>query len=120
MSSIYLVKAESDAVDACVAKNISSDKSRISDDLLFHNIVGRTASKARDALRNVDLDEYDNASLVISVEGEYKDPVKGENSLFLISALNDLMSSIYLVKAESDAVDAYVAGPDSIGPFKVS
>jgi hypothetical protein len=63
-------------------KNISSDKSRISDDLLFHNIVGRTASKARDALRNVDLDEYDNASLVISVEGEYKDPVKGENMGF--------------------------------------
>lgn len=63
-------------------KNITSGSSRITDDLLFHSIVARTAAKAREALQNVNLDEYDNASLVISVEGEYKDPVRGENMGF--------------------------------------
>lgn len=58
------------------------DKSRIKNDLVFHDVVSQTASKARDALKNVNLDEYDSASLVISVEGEYKDPVKGENMGF--------------------------------------
>ncbi|XP_071172860.1 uncharacterized protein [Mytilus edulis] len=58
------------------------DKSRIKDDLVFHDVVAHTAHKAREALKHVDLDQYDNASLVISVEGEYKDPIKGENMGF--------------------------------------
>lgn len=62
--------------------DLDHDKSRIKSDILFHDVVSQTASKARDALKNVNLDEYDSASLVISVEGEYKDPVRGENMGF--------------------------------------
>ncbi|KAK3085341.1 hypothetical protein FSP39_001795 [Pinctada imbricata] len=53
----------------------------VADDILFHNVVAQTAAKARAALRDVNLDDYESASIVLSVEGEMKDPRKGGEAL---------------------------------------
>ncbi|XP_060085750.1 uncharacterized protein LOC132565152 isoform X2 [Ylistrum balloti] len=52
--------------------------SSVANDVMFHDIISQTAAKARQALKNVNLDEYDSAALVFSVEGEMKDPVRGK------------------------------------------
>ncbi|XP_033753827.1 uncharacterized protein LOC117337129 isoform X5 [Pecten maximus] len=52
--------------------------SAVANDVMFHDIISQTAAKARQALKNVNLDEYDSAALVFSVEGEMKDPVRGK------------------------------------------
>ena len=65
------------AVQPYYSRRSESGNEGVADDILFHNVVAQTAAKARAALRNVNLDEYDNASLVFSVEGELKDPQRG-------------------------------------------
>ncbi|XP_022286320.2 uncharacterized protein LOC111099194 isoform X6 [Crassostrea virginica] len=60
-------------------------RSGITNDLLYHKVVAETAARARKLLAETDLDEYENASLVLSVEGEYKDPEHGELGFQYIS-----------------------------------
>ena len=49
-------------------------KNSAADDIAFNAIVAASAERARKALERVSLDDYDDASLVLSVEGEYKSP----------------------------------------------
>ena len=49
-------------------------KNTAADDIAFNAIVAASAERARKALERVSLDEYDDARLVLSVEGEYKPP----------------------------------------------
>ncbi|XP_069113415.1 uncharacterized protein [Argopecten irradians] len=56
--------------------------SSVANDVMFHDIISQTAAKARQALKNVNLEEYDSAALVFSVEGEMKDPVRGKSMGF--------------------------------------
>lgn len=70
-----------DLPDLAVAPYMPANRnggSGISEDMAFHNIVAQTAAKARKALRNVNLNDYDNASLILSVEGEYTHPERGD------------------------------------------
>ncbi|KAL5021777.1 hypothetical protein ScPMuIL_000932 [Solemya velum] len=55
----------------------SDNKSTVADDIMFNSIVAAAAARTRNALHNVDLSDYDRASLVFSVEGEYNEPDSG-------------------------------------------
>nr|XP_034299082.1 uncharacterized protein LOC105341623 isoform X4 [Crassostrea gigas] len=67
------------------SKSTEVQRSGVTNDLLYHNVVAETAARARKLLAETDLDEYENASLVLSVEGEYKDPERGELGFQYIS-----------------------------------
>ena len=49
-------------------------KTSVSDDIAFNAIVAASAERARKALERVNWGNYDEAGLVLSVEGEYKPP----------------------------------------------
>lgn len=49
-------------------------KTTVADDIAFNAIVAASAERARKALERVNWDDYDQAGLVLSVEGEYKAP----------------------------------------------
>ncbi|XP_061162963.1 uncharacterized protein LOC133172146 isoform X6 [Saccostrea echinata] len=66
-------------------KSTEVQRSAVSNDLLFHKTVAETAARARKLLAETDLDEYETASLVLSVEGEYKDPEHGDLGFQYIS-----------------------------------
>ncbi|XP_048752424.2 uncharacterized protein LOC125663985 isoform X4 [Ostrea edulis] len=66
-------------------KSTEVQQSAVSKDLLFHKVVAETAARARKLLAETDLEEYDTASLVLSVEGEYTDPHRGDLGFQYIS-----------------------------------
>ena len=49
-------------------------KSSVADDIAFNAIVAASAERARKALERVNWGDYDEAGIVLSVEGEYKAP----------------------------------------------
>lgn len=84
-SKVPVISSDFTITPYTASRSTEVQRSAVTNDLLYHNVVAETAARARKLLAETDIDEYENASLVLSVEGEYKDPERGELGFQYIS-----------------------------------
>jgi hypothetical protein len=84
-SKVPEISSEFSITPYSAPKSTDVQQSAVTKDLLFHKVVADTASRARKLLTETSLEDYDTASLVLSVEGEYTDPERGDLGFQYIS-----------------------------------